>query len=64
MHGAAYKNLPRVAAFLAERGADIKLWNRTNSYGWTPLLIAEGHRVGNFKVAPETITDDNRDGAA
>jgi ankyrin repeat protein len=55
MHGAAYKNAPKVVAFLAEHGADINIWNHKNTYGWTPLLIAEGHRVGNFKPAPETI---------
>jgi ankyrin repeat protein len=55
MHGAAYKNAPRVIAFLADLGADIRVWNRANHYGWTPLLIAEGYRVGNFKPAPETI---------
>jgi hypothetical protein len=60
MHGAAYKNLPKVAALLAERGADIKIWNRPNKYGWTPLQIAEGHRFGNFKVAPETIAEIKR----
>ncbi len=60
MHGAAYKNAPQVAAFLAAHGADIKLWNRANKYGWTPLLIAEGHRVGNFKPAPDTIVEIKR----
>lgn len=60
MHGAAYRNAPGVAAFLAARGADIRTWNRANRYGWTPLLIAEGHRVGNFKVAPETIAEIRR----
>jgi uncharacterized protein len=60
MHGAAYKNAPKVAALLAERGADIKTWNRKNKHGWTPLLIAEGHRFGNFKPAPETITEIKR----
>jgi len=55
MHGAAYRNAPGVVAFLAERGADIKIWNQVNHYGWTPLRIAEGYRVGNFKPAPETI---------
>ena len=60
MHGAAYNNAPRVAALLTERGADIKIWNRANKYGWTPLLIAEGHRVGNFKPAPETIAEIKR----
>jgi len=60
MHGAAYRNAPKAAALLAERGADIKTWNRANKYGWTPLLIAEGHRVGNFKVAPETIAEIRR----
>jgi ankyrin repeat protein len=55
MHGAAYKNLPRVVELLAARGARIDVWNRKNKYGWTPLSIAEGHRVGNFKPSPETI---------
>lgn len=49
MHGAAYKAFPRVVDFLDQKGADISLWNRPNKYGWTPLLIAEGHRPGNFR---------------
>jgi uncharacterized protein len=55
MHGAAYKSLPRVAQLLADKGARTEVWNRKNKYGWTPLLIAEGHRPGNFKPSPETI---------
>ena len=55
MHGAAYKSFPRVAQLLADRGAKIEIWNRKNKYGWTPLLIALGHRPGNFKPSPETI---------
>ena len=55
MHGAAYKNLPKVVDFLAGKGAKIEVWNRKNKYGWTPLSIAEGHRPGNFKPSPETI---------
>lgn len=55
MHGAAYRSAPKVAALLADRGADIKIWDRANRYDWTPLLIAEGYRPGNFKPAPETI---------
>jgi ankyrin repeat protein len=55
MHGAAYKNLPKVVQFLADKGAKIEIWNRTNKYGWTPLMIAEGHRPGNFKPSFETI---------
>jgi ankyrin repeat protein len=55
MHGAAYKNLPKVVRLLAESGAKVETWNRKNKYGWTPLLIAEGFRVGNFKPSPETI---------
>jgi ankyrin repeat protein len=55
MHGAAYKNLPKVVQFLADKGAKIDIWNRTNKYGWTPLMIAEGHRPGNFKPSFETI---------
>lgn len=55
MHGAAYKNLPGVVQFLADKGARIEVWNRINRYGWTPIAIAEGHRPGNFKPSPETI---------
>jgi len=55
MHGAAYKNLPKVVLLLAERGAKIEVWNQKNKHGWTPLTIAEGHRFGNFKPSPETV---------
>ena len=55
MHGAAYKNLPKVVQFLADKGARIEIWNQKNKYGWRPLLLAEGHRFGNFKFAPETV---------
>ena len=55
MHGAAYKSLPKIVQLLADKGAKIDVWNRKNKYGWTPLLIAEGFRPGNFKPSPETI---------
>ena len=55
MHGAALKNLPKVVQFLADKGAKVEIWNRKNKYGWTPLMIAEGHRPGNFKPSAETI---------
>ncbi|MDX1945215.1 MAG: ankyrin repeat domain-containing protein [Pirellulaceae bacterium] len=55
MHGAAYQSLPKVVELLVERRADIAVWNRENKWGWTPLLIAQGHRPGNFRPAPETI---------
>lgn len=55
MHGAAYKNFPKVVRLLAEKGARVEVWNRKDRYGWTPLSIAEGHRPGNFKPSPETI---------
>ena len=55
MHGAAYKNLPKVVEFLASNGAKIEVWNKPNKHGWTPLLIAEGFRPGNFKPSFETI---------
>jgi ankyrin repeat protein len=54
MHGAAYKNLPRIVKFLAAQGARIEIWNRGNKFGWTPLAIAAGYRFGNFKPSPET----------
>jgi uncharacterized protein len=55
MHGAAYKNFPKVVALLAEKGAQVDVWNRKDKYGWTPLSIAEGHRPGNFKPSPDTL---------
>jgi ankyrin repeat protein len=55
MHGAAYKNIPSMAGYLHEMGADIRTWNTTNHLGWTPLLIAEGYRPGNFKPSFATV---------
>lgn len=55
MHGAAYQSLPKLVALLADRGANIQVWNRKNKWNWTPLMIAEGHRPGNFRPSPETI---------
>jgi len=55
MHGAAYKSLPKMVHLLAGNGAKVELWNRKNRSGWTPLLIAEGYRPGNFKPSAETI---------
>lgn len=55
MHGAAYKSLPKMVQLLAKKGAKIEIWNRKNKYDWTPLLIAEGFRPGNFKPSVETI---------
>lgn len=55
MHGAAFANFPKVIKFLDANGAKIEVWNQKNQRGWTPLLIAEGHRFGNFKPSFETI---------
>ncbi|MEM7144417.1 MAG: ankyrin repeat domain-containing protein [Verrucomicrobiota bacterium] len=55
MHGAAYKNVPKVVRWLADHEADVAVWNRENSRGWTPLLIAQGFRPGNFKPDAATI---------
>ena len=55
MHGAAYQERPELARFLVSRGADVEIWNRKNKFGWTPLLIAQGHRPGNFRPSPKTI---------
>jgi hypothetical protein len=55
MHGAAYRCYPRAVKLLAEVGADPQVWNHKNNYGWTPGLIAAGHRPGSFKPSPETI---------
>jgi hypothetical protein len=55
MHGAAYQSRFQLVDFLAAHGADIKIWNTKNKAGWTPLLIAQGHRPGNFRLAPDTV---------
>lgn len=55
MHGAAYKSLPKMVQLLTTKGAKIEVWNRKNNYGWSPVVIAEGFRPGNFKPSVETI---------
>jgi ankyrin repeat protein len=55
MHGAAYQGRSKLVALLVSRGVDINLWTRKNKDSWTPLMIAQGHRPGNFRPAPETI---------
>jgi ankyrin repeat protein len=55
MHGAAFASWPRMVKALAAKGAKIAVWNQKNQRGWTPLMIAEGHRYGNYKPSFETI---------
>jgi uncharacterized protein len=55
MHGAAYRNFPKVVAYLAKRGAIPSKWNHKNKYGWTPVMIAQGKRPGSFKPSPKTV---------
>ncbi|HKA01090.1 MAG TPA: ankyrin repeat domain-containing protein [Candidatus Solibacter sp.] len=55
MHGAAYRNHPEAVEFLAAHGAKPEVWNKKNSHGWTPLIIAEGYRFGNYKPSFVTI---------
>ena len=55
MHGAAYQNWPKLVEFLAENGAEVSGWNHKNRWGWTPLLIAQGYREGNFRPDVATI---------
>ncbi len=55
VHGAVYENRSKLIELLAEREADINIWNRPNKRSWTPLDIAQGHRPGNFRLAPESI---------
>jgi ankyrin repeat protein len=61
LHGAAYRNHPKMVQFLAERGAKVAVWNRPNKIGLTPLVIAEGHRPGlNFRPSPPTVAAFHR----
>ena len=57
MHGAAYKHVPTVVHYLADKGARADVWNRPNGKGWTPLKIAEGVQRGmNIVSSPVTAT--------
>lgn len=56
MHGAAYRNFPRVVEYLASKGADSSVWNHKNRSGWTPVMIAQGKRPGSFKPSPTTVS--------
>jgi ankyrin repeat protein len=56
MHGAAYRNWPEMVSWLDEQGAQIERWNQKNKHKWTPLLIAQGFRPGNFK--PSAMTEE------
>src|SRR5262249_42934232 len=46
MHGAAYRNHPKVVQLLADQGARIDAWNKKNKTSLTPAVIAERHRPG------------------
>ena len=56
MHGAAYKHLPSVVAYLNEQGAEISIWNQENEVGHTPLLIAEGIPRG-MNIVASSVTE-------
>ena len=49
IHAAAYKQVPSAAQFLIEKGAKIEFWNQKNKMGWTPLRIADGVVIGEFR---------------
>lgn len=55
MHCAAYKSAPELIRYLDTAGANINRWNKPNKHRWTPLLIAQGFRPGNFRPILYTI---------
>jgi ankyrin repeat protein len=55
IHGASYQDRANLVEYFADHGADIKIWNQKNKWGWTPLDIATGHRPGNFRPEPATL---------
>jgi len=55
MHGAMYQDRRQLVQLFDSRGADINVWNTKNKWGWTPLMIAQGHRPGNFRPEPDSI---------
>ena len=55
MHGVAYKQMASVVPLLVDHGAKIDVWNTENTFGWTPLMIAEGvQRGNNIRTSPAT----------
>jgi ankyrin repeat protein len=56
MHAAAYSNRAAPIKLLAASGADIKIWNRENKLGSTPLAIAVGYR-GKRSFRPQPIAE-------
>ena len=55
MHGAAFKSWPLLIEKLDQWGANEEIWNQKNQDGWTPLMIAQGHRPGNFRPSETTM---------
>lgn len=55
MHGAAFKSWPKLIEKLNQWGASKDIWNQANEDGWTPLMIAQGNRPGNFRPSQVTI---------
>jgi len=60
VHGAAYQNWPGLIEYLDGRGLKPEIWNRSNRWGWTPLIIAHGYREGNFRPDAATIASLER----
>lgn len=56
MHGAAYKHVPSVVRFLAQAGADVRVWNQANADGRTPLSIAQGVQSG-MNIVRSAVTE-------
>jgi uncharacterized protein len=56
MHGAAYKHLPSVVAYLNDQGAEISIWNQENELGHDPLQIAAGIHRG-MNIVSSAITE-------
>ena len=55
IHGAAYRNYPETIELLTKYGADPKIWNHKNKYGWSPFDIGHGKRSGSLKPSPPTL---------
>jgi ankyrin repeat protein len=51
VHGAAYQNWPRLIRHLAAQGAKVEVWNQSNRWGWTPLIIAQSQRRQNAEIS-------------
>lgn len=56
MHHSAYRDRAAPVKLLVARGSDIKVWNRPNAFGSTPLALAAGYQ-GERTIRPHPVAE-------